>query len=480
MDIKYIHLILIGLCLVPGCRTPSASHPTVPFVLEDAFSAEGEDPLPNKWWQSFEDPHLSAVIEQGLEGNFGIRVAWDRLRQAEQTALVAGAALYPQVDFAAAGTRTYQEDAADTSYSRFIFGVGASYEVDLWNRIGSLHHAARLDAEAAYEDVATSAITLSAAIGQTWYRLAEAKLQERLVASQLEANEQMLTIIQFQFRQGQVGAANVFRQEQLVESTRGQMIVVQNSIALLQHELSVLLGRQPGPWWTDESIPLVLLPDLPAVGLPSELLRRRPDLRSAQKTIEAADFRVAAALAEQYPRLSLFAGPETTASKAGDLFDSWLLDLSANLAGPIFDAGLRKANAERTRAVLSEAVNLYGRDVLNALREVEDALQQEFYQRKYLESLRQQLTLAQRTYERTRQSYLKGQLDYIRVLESLVSTQTLERNELSARRQLIEYRIELCRSLAGGWQMPMPPREPVAAADTRTKDNSDHGTEQTL
>lgn len=481
MEKQYFYPLLLSLCLLGACHRPSALQTQVPFAMEDSFSATGSDPLPDKWWHSFDDPNLNSVIEQGLAGSFGVRVAWDRLRQAEQTAVIFGANLYPQVDYSASATRTYRDnDAGSRSYSTYVFGAGASYEVDLWDRVGSLHKAALLDAEAAYDDVTTAAVTLSAAIAQSWYRLAEARLQEQLVAGQLETNRQMLLIIQYQFRQGQVGAANVFRQEQLVEATQGQMILIQDDIALLQNELSVLIGRQPGQWWADKQLQLITLPELPAVGLPSELLLRRPDLRSSRKAIEAADFRVAAAVAEQYPRLDLFVLPDTSASKIRDLFQDWSVDLAADLSGPIFDAGFRKANAERTRAVLSEAVNRYGQDVLTAFREVEDALQQESYQRKYLDSLRQQLTLAQRTYERTRQSYLKGQLDYIRVLESLVSTQTLERQELSARRQLIEYRIELCRALAGGWQMSVPPREPLDAADSSTQDNSENGTEQTF
>ena len=126
------------------------------------------------------------------------------------------------------------------------------------------------------------------------------------------------------------------------------------------------------------------------------------------------------------------------------------------IAGPLLDAGLRKAEVERTRAVVSEQINTYGQAVLQAVREVEDAIQQEAYQRDYIASLSQQLALARQVYERTRYRYIGGQLDYLRVLESLVSPQSLERSELTARRVLVEHRIDLCRSLAGGWEMEPP------------------------
>jgi outer membrane protein TolC len=186
------------------------------------------------------------------------------------------------------------------------------------------------------------------------------------------------------------------------------------------------------------------------------LIHRRPDIVRAYRAIEAADKRVAAAVADQYPRISIAASAETSAVRVSDLFDDWAANLLGNLAGPLFDAGLRKAEVERTRAVVSESINAYGQAVLQAIREVEDAIHQEAYQRQYIDSLVRQLELAGQVYEQTRQRYLSGQLDYLRVLESLISRQTLERNELTARRVLVERHIDLCRSLAGGWEMKPP------------------------
>jgi outer membrane protein TolC len=165
---------------------------------------------------------------------------------------------------------------------------------------------------------------------------------------------------------------------------------------------------------------------------------------------------LASAIADQYPVISISAGAETSAAKVSDLFDDWLGNLAANLSGPLFDAGLRKAEVRRNEAIVSETFNDYNQSVLEALKEIEDAIHQENDQRYYVESLQKQLSLAQNVYERTYQNYLKGQLDYIRVLTALVSMQNLEQNELTERRLLIERRIDLCRSIAGGWSMQRP------------------------
>lgn len=170
---KIYNYIFLALCvLLCGCQSKSKIEPGTPFTLTDSFSSSGEVCLAEPWWQSFEDPNLSAVIEQGLADNFNIRIVWDRLRQAEQTAVILGANRYPQIDFVGRGARTYERiEGSDASFSAYELGAGAAYEVDRWGRVRSIHQAAALDAETAYEDVATAAITLSAAIAQIWMRM---------------------------------------------------------------------------------------------------------------------------------------------------------------------------------------------------------------------------------------------------------------------------------------------------------------------
>ena len=453
--------VVVLAAFVCGCTITPRGAVSMPVQMPEAFSTTGTDALPEKWWHSFEDSVLDALIEEGLSGNFSIRSAWDRLRQAEQAAVKAGADLLPEVNYDGSARRTRQDYSDQVTYSN-LYGAGmtVSYEADLWGRVKSVEQAAALDAMAAQEDAAAAAVTLSAAIAKAWYQRVEAGLQELLIAGQVETNEQVLSIITLQFRQGQVGASNVFRQRQLVEATRGQLIAARERTVLLEHQLAILLGKIPGVWKAADSGLLISLPPLPATGVPTELLQRRPDLRSAGNAVASADRRVYAAMADQYPRISLFAEAGTDASRAGDLFDDWAATLAANLIGPLYDGNRRRAETERTRAVLSERINTYTQRTLAAIGEVEDALQQEHYQRQIITNLQQQLDLAGQVYERTRESYLKVQLDYLRVLEALVSRQTLERNELTARRVLIERRVDLCRALAGSWEMSRP--EPAA------------------
>lgn len=453
------------LCLsLNGCMQPTSRTVSPSFELPEAFSSQGVEPLPEKWWHSLGDGQLNTVIDEALSNNFTIRSAWDRLTGAEQTAIKSGAALFPSATYLGGAERTSWRTSDTTTYtSDYSAGLIAAYEVDLWGRIKSTQQAAVLDAEAAQENVNAAAMTLTAAITKTWYQLAEAKQQEAIIGRQIEANQKILDVIKLQFRQAQVGAADVFSQEQLVQSRRGQLIQIQESMALLQHQLSILTGKTPGLWWSHQSIELVTLGQLPKVDVPAVVIQRRPDVVSAYKAVGAADRRLAAAIAEQYPAISLSAAAETSAGRTRDLFDDWLGNLAANLTGPLFDAGLRGAEAKRTRAVLSEKLNDYSQSVLEALQETEDAISQEQYQRQYVESLQKQLALSRNVYERTYQNYLKGQLDYLRVLTALVTMQGLERSELTGRRVLIERRVDLCRSIAGGWALPRPDNAELAS-----------------
>ncbi len=469
-------LAAVGISLVlVSCQTTTAEYEP-PVAVPDAFSTAGETPLPEKWWLSFGDPVLDRLIEQALAENLTVRAAWDRLAQAEATAKKAGADLYPTLDGEAGVTGKRQRASAtaggkeisnDTDLS---LGLSSSYEIDLWGEIRSTRDAAGFDLNGSEEDLRTAAITLSAEVAATWYQLVERNGQIDLLQSQVETNEQVLELTTLRFQRGQVSATDVLQQQQLVESSRGNMIVAQSQARVLAHGLAVLLGRTPAEIEVPRINALTTLPTLPDTGLPAELVQRRPDIRKAHFAVLAADRRTAAAVADRFPRLTLSASVSTSGDYVRDLFDNWLASLAANMLAPLFDAGQRKAEVDRTRAVTAEALNDYGQTVLGALQEVEDALVQERHQRRYLESLEKQMDLSDQSLERIRDTYINGGADYLKVLNALFTNQTLERTHLEAQRSLIEYRIDLCKALGGGWEMDKPADSGLAGEADETPD----------
>lgn len=430
----------------------------MPGEISDSFSATGTAPLPEKFWSAFEDDELDGLIENALTNNFDLRTAWDRLAQTEAIARKNSAILRPQADLEAFFRRSRQENQGLTTYSSlYTLGIAASYEVDLWSKLRSLQNASQLDVEAGRDAVDTAAITLAASIANTWYRLGENKALIRIAQEQIETNKKVLDIVTVQFRKGMASAADVLRQRQLVASTEARLITAEETVELLQYQLAVLIGKQPVLAWRQTAIVLPDLPPMPRIGIPAELLQRRPDVRQGYRQIQAADQRLAAAVADQYPRISILANIETSSgTSVRDLFDDWLANLAANAIQPLFDADLRKAEVERQKAVLSERIHIWGQTILYALQDVEAALTRHQQQMQLLDNLKHQLSLARQTYQRNRESYIKGKVDYIRVLESLQSLQELERNVVRAQSTLIQSRIDLYRSIAGPFDLSRP------------------------
>jgi NodT family efflux transporter outer membrane factor (OMF) lipoprotein len=450
--------LTIGLLciLAPGCRQ-GVRETHVPVAVPEAFSSTGSEPLPNKWWHAFGDEQLNALIDRALTDNFSLLVAWDRLAQAQAVARATDARLWPEVDLTAAASRSRRELGDETTYSSlYSAGVAASYEVDLWSRLRSSKRAAWLDVQAQRDAVDTAAITVAASIANTWFELREAKALVRISQQQVEINEQVLDIVIVQFRKGMASAADVLRQQQLIAATQAQETSARETVELLQYMLSVLIGKRPELAWQQTSIDASELPPAPAMGIPVDVLWRRPDVRRAYRQVQSADQRLASAVADQYPRLSLSAGVETSSVSVHDLFDDWVANLAANATQPLFDRARRRSEVKRQEAIVSEAIHAWGQTILEALREVETALTQERQQTELLENLTRQLELAGQTYERNKDRFVKAQTDYIRVLESSQSLQGLERELVRARRILFGRRVDLCRAIAGGWELTQP------------------------
>lgn len=429
--------------------TPARRSSDPPLNLPARFSLSGEETISDRWWLSLDDTILDQLISRALAGNFDLLIARNRLRQAEAVARRAGAELVPELQAEARASRSYGSGSSDRSLS---LGAFTAYEVDLWGRLQARRQAAAFGAAGSREDLRTAAINISAQVASIWYQLVEQYGQQELLARQLSINDQVLELVTLRFRRGQAGAADVLQQRQLVQSNHGQQALVRSRIGVLSHRLAILLGSPPQEPVAPRAAELIELPPPPLTGLPSELIQRRPDLRRAHFRVLAADQQLAAALADRFPRLSLSARGSTGGSHARDLFSSWLANLAANLTAPLLDGGFRAAEIDRTRALAAEELNSYGRVVLEALGEVEDALVREARQRELIASLDQQLVLAEEAAGSVRERYLRGAENYLRVLDALSSQQILQRNRLAAQRQLIQDRIDLYRALAGGWE----------------------------
>ncbi len=443
---------ILGLFLLAmsttSCTRHSDQNPAAPVEFSDRFSLSGSKAFNSQWWLDLEDPELTALIGHALSSNFSLLIARDRLTEAMASARQAGALLSPTVD-AKANAATRQNYQTDNSQNTLLLGLAASYEIDLWGRLAAVRDAAVLDTRAPRADLHTAAISVAAEVARTWYRIIETRLQQQLVQKQKETNSHVLELITVQFRTGQAGAADVLQQRQLVETNKAELASLRRTLRLFEHQLALLLGEVPGNYPFPQFSTLPLLPPLPDTGLPIDLITRRPDIRSSYFQLQAADRRVASAVANQLPKLSISAELYTSDNQASNLFNNWFSSLMANLVGPLIDGGRLQAEVDKRQAAAGQLLNQYGQTILQAIREVEDALIQEKVQGEILDSLNIRLELAEQTVGHVATRYRSGAEDYQRVLLALLSHQELQRKIIESKLLMIDYRISLYRALGG-------------------------------
>ena len=417
---------------------------------------------PKSWWQAFDAPELNALVEEALGNNFSLRESWARLRQAEALVIRSRADSYPDLSLdgsSSVGQRQTANGQRTTAREEsYALGLSSGYEIDLWGRINSMRQAELLEAMATREELNAAAITLAANVTTRWIGIIAQRLQRALVEAQLKANQTVLELLELRFRKSLASALDVLQQRQLVEQSRSQLPLIDQSEYQLLHELAVLLGRMPFSLPRIKHAAFDIPAGVPAAGLPAQLLAARPDIRAARRRLESADWMVAAAKADRLPAIRLTAGATFQSSELNLLFDNWLVNLAAGLSAPLFDGRLRKAQIELREAVVAADLASYRGVILAAMREVEDALVSEEKLREHLSGLAAQLEAARLALNEARSRYLNGVADYLSVLTQLLSVQNLERSQIQRRADLLVARVDLYRALGGHWTDPLLPK----------------------
>lgn len=440
----------MAVLLIQGCASaPPAEPPLAPLDLPERFSASGTEALPEQWWLAFGDPELNRLQAKALAGNFNLAAARARLRQAQALAIQAGSAQRPTAD-ASAQTRT-ERDESRSAGERYGLGLAASYEVDLWGRIEAAVRAAELEEAAVAADLQTAAITLTAELATSYFELLQQLASIELLLAQQETNSQIAELIRLRFFNGQADLDELLRQQQLVSQSAGQLVQARAQAELLAQQLAILTGQTPSSALALDRSVEVFLPPLPATGIPAQWLRQRPDLKAAYARLAATDAQVAQAVSAQYPRLSLSANLETAALRPSALFEDWLASLAASLTAPVADGGRLRAGVAQAVAARDQALANYRQTLLESLGEVEAALIAEQRDQQLLDSLEEQLELARAALEQLTYRYRNGATDYLNVLSTLTSVQSLQREQLLLRYQRLQDRIALNRALAGAW-----------------------------
>ena len=453
---SWVLVLLTGL--YSGCAyTESSVSP--PVEPPARFSFSGDMPMEETWWAAFQSEELTGLVEQALAGNLDLKVAWYRLAEARAIAQRESASLWPVVDL---GTTAQWQRPERPEGDSLQLDLSAAYEVDMWGRVRASVEAGERLAEASAGDFQAAVLSVSAEVARAAFRVVTTRQQVVLLSSQVETNEKVLASLRNRFGMGQILRGDLIRQSQLLEATRNQLLEAESRLQVQKHQLSILLGEDPGEPLPALPATLPGLPPLPVTGMPGELMQRRPDVQAAYNRLRAADREMAVAVAERLPRLSFSGSVFTEETDSVKLFDEWIRRLAANLALPLIDGGRRRAEVDRTEAVKLQRLYAYGQVTLEAFAEVENALVQEAKQLDRVRSIGEQARLAEEAYQQLRRQYANGVSDYLDVLSTLTEEQRLRRELLSARLAVYEFRIALYRALAGGIppaDLPIEPKQ---------------------
>ncbi|GAB5403302.1 MAG: efflux transporter outer membrane subunit [Aureliella sp.] len=429
----------------PDFRTSASAFPPL--------TESGQVDQPERWWAEFGDPGLNQQVNKALGESFDLAAALQRLRAAQALTRREASDLFPDVNGVIGSSNSF---GPGPNQHRINWGLDASYQVDLWGQIQSRVDAERFRAEATREDYHAVALALAAEVSRTWFALIESYAQLELLDEQVATNRNGLKAQEARWGSGDEGGSpDVLRQRQLVEATLEQAVVVKARVEVLEHQLAVLTGQPPQTASYSPGAQLPALPPMPYTGLPSELLKRRPDVRADYLAFVAADRDLASAITAQYPRLDLTSSLINSAENPGTLFKDWFYSIGAQLVAPLLDGGERRAEVDRRRALLCQRFNEYGQTMLIALQEVEDGLALERYQLERIERLEAQVGWANKASEQLRRRYYVGEGSYLDILSASQSQQRLQREILSARLDLVLIRIGLYSALAGGFN-PLP------------------------
>ncbi|WP_239692696.1 efflux transporter outer membrane subunit [Microbulbifer mangrovi] len=439
--------------------------------LPQQFQVSGADMPAQRWWRSFGDPELDQLVALALASNPDLQATYWRLQQADAAAAQARSGFWPRLTGALENTEQRRGTGDDFDFSgaenegnSWSGSLAAGYEVDLWGRVRSGARAAEAGRLAERDNLQVAALTLAAEVTNVWLQLQESWGQQQLLEQQLETNRKTLRVLELRFGGGVSSAADVLQQRQLVEQSRQELVQSGADIQVLQLQLAALLGmsRERLPAYAVSLGGLPQLPVLLNTGVPSDLLLRRPDVRRAQRELLQGHYLASQAWAERLPALTLslfFSGGGRSIS---DITEDWLLNLSAAIEGVIFDGGSLAATQRQQGAAEQERWATFRNTVMQALSEVEQALVNEQAIRDRLQFLEARAHLADQIVVRQRRAYGQGTVDFLNVLSATDNQQSLERQLLTARRELLENRVTLYRALSGGLpeqDLPHPPAE---------------------
>ncbi len=475
--------VMLAVLLLAGCEVGPNYHrpdaPTAPAWRENAVSPPPNPPngtwkeatpsdhvLRGKWWDLYSDPQLNTLEDKVAVSNQTLKAALQQYLQAREQVRVARAQYYPTLSAGPSIGRTREsnnqpntfKDLTEYQYNTFSLGGEAQWEPDLWGQVRRTVEQARAGMQASAADLANVELSVRAELAADYFQLRGLDAQKELLDNTIVSYEAYLQLTQIRYKGGVATDSDVAMAQAQLETTRSQDIDVGVARAQYEHAIATLIGVPPSAFSLPRMPQEERIPQVP-VGLPSELLERRPDIAGSERRTDAANAQIGIAISAYYPNIQLTGGGGLLSGNPGTWIQgpSEMWSLGASGVELLFDAGRRHAVTAQSREAYEMQVANYRQSVLNAFQEVEDNLAALRILDEESATQTRAVAAARRSLLLSTDRYKGGTTTYLEVLTAQTLQLTDERTLADITTRRLVDSVQLVRALGGGWNASQLP-----------------------
>ncbi|HEY8554335.1 MAG TPA: efflux transporter outer membrane subunit [Burkholderiales bacterium] len=464
--------LALAMSLLAGCVTvgpdyvepeldvPARWNRTVPRApaTDDAALA--------RWWTLFDDPVLSDLVARAAAGSTTVREAAARVREARARRAIAGADRFPTLSAGASAVQIRSGDRPGGAGDLYSLDFDASWELDVFGGRRRALEAAEASLEAAEEDLRDVLVTLVSEVALNYTEVRAFQTRLAIAEANLAAQTETYEIVRWRLEAGLTTELDLEQARFSLEQTRAQIPQLRSALEQAKNRLAVLIGENPGALASllAEPRPVPLAPLEVSLGVPADTLRRRPDVRRAERLLAAQTARVGVAEAARYPSFSLLGSIGLEALALSNFFGNAArtTQLAASGRWTLFDFGRLRQNVEIENALQEQALIRYEAAVRTALNDVENALIAYAEEQERLAALQAAADAAQRAFDLASQQYAAGLIDFQALLESQRALLSLQDQQAVSRAEATSNLIRLYKALGGGWTPELPAAAPAA------------------
>jgi len=457
-------LAVLGACATVGpdyvkpAPLPPRTKAAIPMSYREAdgwrLAQPKDNVLRENWWKIYEIPELNALEEQVAAANQDIARAEADYRQAQALVRASRAGFFPTVTGGASVTRSRRSSEVGVrgASADYLLPIDLSWEIDLWGRVRRTVEAGQAGAQASRADLASALLSAQALLAQDYFQLRTVDAQKKVLDDTIAAYRKSLELTKNRYAAGVASRADVLQAETQFSTAQAQSIDLGVQRAQLSHALALLVGKPPSAFSIPVA-PLAATPPPVPIGVPSDLLERRPDISAAERSVAAANARIGAAEAAFYPNvtLSASAGFEAASLAKWLTWPARFWSVGPAVSEVLFEGGLRRSQTGQARAAYDGEVAAYRQAVLTGFQEVEDSLAALRVLEEEARVQQEALSAARQTVEVVTNQYKAGTVSYLNVIVAQTTALSNEQVALNILGRRMAASVALVKALGGGW-----------------------------